>query len=83
RVRPSPLRAMLSRYFHVSDLSKIFEMYRVNVPQYAYQSVWLTAKSREECPVCGTVHHRVDPRAIALRSVQADGIRAALNASRS
>jgi proteasome lid subunit RPN8/RPN11 len=51
--------------------------------QYAYQSVWLTAKSREECPVCGSVHHRVDPRAIALRSVQADGIRAALNASRS
>ncbi|WP_377474102.1 MAG: hypothetical protein P2A85_17115 [Microcoleus anatoxicus] len=51
--------------------------------QYAYQSVWLTAKSREECPVCGSVHHRVDPRSIALRSVQADGIRAALNASRS
>jgi len=51
--------------------------------QYAYQSVWLTAKSREECPVCGSVHHRVDPRAIALQSVQADGIRAALNAARS
>jgi ThiF family/Prokaryotic homologs of the JAB domain len=51
--------------------------------QYAYQSVWLTAKSREECPVCGSVHHRVDPRSIALQSVQADEIRAALNGSRS
>lgn len=51
--------------------------------QYAYQSVWLTAKSREECPVCGSVHHRVDPRQVPLQELQAGDIRAALSRSRS
>jgi len=51
--------------------------------QYAYQSVWLTAKSREECPVCGNVHHRVDPRQVPLQELQAGDIRAALSRSRS
>ncbi|CAD5990437.1 Molybdopterin-synthase adenylyltransferase [Planktothrix tepida] len=49
--------------------------------QYAYQSVWLTAQHREECPVCGGVHHRVDPRTIPLQELQAGDIRAALSRS--
>jgi molybdopterin/thiamine biosynthesis adenylyltransferase/proteasome lid subunit RPN8/RPN11 len=51
--------------------------------QYAYQSVWLTASNQDECPVCGSVHHRVDPLAVPLRTLQAEGIRAALSHSRS
>ncbi|MEK0178444.1 hypothetical protein [Microcoleus anatoxicus] len=51
--------------------------------QYAYQSVWLTAQRREECPVCGSVHHRVDPRQVPLQELQAGDIRAALSRSRS
>lgn len=47
--------------------------------QYAYQSVWLTPERRQECPVCGEVHHRVNPRLVPLRTPQADGIRAALS----
>ena len=51
--------------------------------QYAYQSVWLTAQRREECPVCGSVHHRVDPRQVPLQELQASDLRAALSRSRS
>lgn len=46
--------------------------------QYAYQSVWLTAQRQEECPVCGEVHHRIDPLTVPLGGVQAGEIRAAL-----
>ncbi len=51
--------------------------------QYAYQSVWLTAGRREECPVCGSVHNRVDPRTIPLKELQASNIRAALSRTHS
>jgi molybdopterin/thiamine biosynthesis adenylyltransferase/proteasome lid subunit RPN8/RPN11 len=50
--------------------------------QYAYQTVWLTAQNQEECPVCGSVHHRVDPLTVPLRTLQAGDIRAALGRSR-
>lgn len=50
--------------------------------QYAYQSVWLTAQRREECPVCGGVHHRVDPRSVPLRELQVGDILTALGRSR-
>lgn len=40
-----------------------------NTPgQYAYQSVWLKPERREECPVCGSVEHRVDPHTTPLRN---------------
>ena len=29
--------------------------------QYAYQTVWLKPQRSEECPVCGSIHNRVDP----------------------
>lgn len=51
--------------------------------QYAYQSVWLNSEHREECPVCGSVHHRIDPRKISLKKVQASNIQALLNSSSS
>lgn len=38
--------------------------------QYAYQSVWLKPQRQEECPVCGSVHYRVDPHTIPLRKPQ-------------
>ncbi|MBS0016139.1 MAG: ThiF family adenylyltransferase [Arthrospira sp. SH-MAG29] len=50
--------------------------------QYAYQSVWLTAQSQENCPVCGKVHHRTNPLTVPLAGVKADEIRAVLNTSR-
>lgn len=51
--------------------------------QYGFQSVWLTPKSQEQCPICGDIHHRVDPRSIPLQGVDAANIRAALTQNRS
>lgn len=49
--------------------------------QYAYQSLWLTAQSREECPVCGSQHNRVGSMTIPLHTTQAEEIQAALKHS--
>lgn len=35
--------------------------------QFAYQSVWLMPERQADCPVCGEVGFRVDPRAAVLR----------------
>lgn len=50
--------------------------------QYAYQSVWLTAQNQDECPVCGSVHHRIDPLTVPLQTPQTEEIRAALKRTR-
>ncbi len=36
--------------------------------QGAYQSVWLTPTRSEECPVCGSPEHRVEPLEVPLRA---------------
>ncbi len=36
--------------------------------QGAYQSVWLTPTRSEECPVCGSPEHRVEPLEVSLRA---------------
>jgi hypothetical protein len=46
--------------------------------QYAFQSVWLTAQHREQCPVCGGVHDRIDPRTVPLQELQVGDLRTAL-----
>jgi molybdopterin/thiamine biosynthesis adenylyltransferase len=42
--------------------------------QGAYQSVWLTPTRSEECPVCGSPEHRVEPLEVPLRAPRREAL---------
>jgi hypothetical protein len=54
------------------------EMFRETPGQYAYQSIWLTARKREGCPDCDPGPERADPFAHLSGSIDADALRRAL-----
>jgi hypothetical protein len=44
------------------------DVFGATAGQGAYQSVWLTPASDEECPVCGAGEERLDPLHVPLRA---------------
>lgn len=50
------------------------DLMRMTPAQYAYQSLWLSVRSRPDCPVCGDPAGRTDPS--AFREPDVDLIRA-------
>ncbi|MBS2554752.1 hypothetical protein KGQ19_48665, partial [Catenulispora sp. NL8] len=59
---------------HEPDYWIFADLMRSTPAQYAYQSLWLSVTSRDDCPVCGEVAGRTDPS--AYREPDVDLIRA-------
>jgi molybdopterin/thiamine biosynthesis adenylyltransferase len=59
---------------HEPDYWIFADLLRTTPAQYAYQSLWLSVRSRPDCPVCGDLRGRTDPS--AFREPDVDLIRA-------